>query len=146
MGCVSQEEQRAFDFICAAADADVTKAKQLLAQGVPIDVCDYDKRTALMVSAAAGHEVCVVIDSFGVSNKSFRRGLSTPTPQTHFRFVMCTSLYTHYQERKNTLPLPRRASPSSCWKRKPPPTAETRLATQPCQRRWLQAMITSLSC
>lgn len=44
----------------AAADGKLSTVKQLLQRGCSPDVCDYDKRTALMLATANGHEVRLV--------------------------------------------------------------------------------------
>lgn len=41
----------------AASRADINTLQRLLERGCSADVCDYDKRTALMLAAANGHEV-----------------------------------------------------------------------------------------
>jgi ankyrin repeat protein len=41
----------------AASRGMVANVQQLLDRGCPVDVCDYDRRTGLMLAAANGHEV-----------------------------------------------------------------------------------------
>lgn len=43
----------------AASRADINTLQRLLERGCSADVCDYDKRTALMLAAANGHEAVV---------------------------------------------------------------------------------------
>jgi ankyrin repeat protein len=41
----------------AASRGRMATVQQLLDRGCAVDVCDYDKRTGLMLAAANGHEV-----------------------------------------------------------------------------------------
>lgn len=41
----------------AASRGQLANVQQLLDRGCPVDVCDYDKRTGLMLAAVNGHEV-----------------------------------------------------------------------------------------
>jgi hypothetical protein len=51
----------------AASRGRLATVQQLLDRGCPVDVCDYDKRTGLMLAAANGHEV-----SCGVMQKQWQ--------------------------------------------------------------------------
>jgi hypothetical protein len=44
----------------AASRGDINSVQHLLDRGCPVDVCDYDKRTGLMLAAANGHVVSTV--------------------------------------------------------------------------------------
>ena len=48
-------EERAGEFLSAAARGDCDKLRHMLQHGVDVDSQDYDKRSALMLAAAAGH-------------------------------------------------------------------------------------------
>jgi ankyrin repeat protein len=52
------DESRTGQFLSAAAKGQVDRVKLLLQQGYNANTADYDKRTALMLAAGNGHNVC----------------------------------------------------------------------------------------
>jgi ankyrin repeat protein len=45
----------------AASRGLLADVQHLLDRGCPVDVCDYDRRTGLMLAAANGHEVSTYV-------------------------------------------------------------------------------------
>jgi glutaminase len=56
------ESHRAAELIWAASEGDLTAIYRLVAQGLPLDISDYDLRTPLHLAAAEGH--LAVVDYF----------------------------------------------------------------------------------
>ena len=56
------ESYRAAELIWAASEGDLTAVCRLVAQGMPLDISDYDLRTPLHLAAAEGH--LTVVDYF----------------------------------------------------------------------------------
>ncbi|GAX83177.1 hypothetical protein CEUSTIGMA_g10603.t1 [Chlamydomonas eustigma] len=52
-------ESRVFEFLSAASRGDEGMMRRMLEQGHEINACDYDNRSALMLSCAKGHTSCV---------------------------------------------------------------------------------------
>ncbi|MDE4996692.1 ankyrin repeat domain-containing protein, partial [Francisella tularensis subsp. holarctica] len=50
------ESNLTFELSWAASAGDLSEIKRAVALGVDINKCDYDKRTALHLAAAEGHE------------------------------------------------------------------------------------------
>jgi hypothetical protein len=53
------KEHATAQLLKAACNGDVMSTRLLLRRGCPPDVCDYDGRSALMLAASRGFEVCV---------------------------------------------------------------------------------------
>lgn len=52
--------QQTSEMLIAASRGDLNKALKLLRRGCSPDVCDYDKRTALMVAASHNQKVSII--------------------------------------------------------------------------------------
>lgn len=51
--------QQVVNLLFSAANGDVTAMRRYLMQGMNLQLADYDRRTALHLAAAEGHEDCV---------------------------------------------------------------------------------------
>ncbi len=79
------DQMRTYNFLQQASLGDIETLRNMLNQGISPSSADYDGRTALMLSSAAGHEVCWHL----AGSQPFRQGCIKETHQRPLRKESC---------------------------------------------------------